>query len=100
MPVVRDASALVTAERDMGPGIARRITEALKPWRQRFPSVEVSEQSPIGGPARLLLHAADGADLVVVGRRVRQGSLGTHIGSVTHALIHHCPAPVAVIAHE
>ncbi|WP_030855101.1 universal stress protein [Streptomyces sp. NRRL F-4474] len=100
MPVVRDASALVAAERDMGPGIARRLTEALKPWRHRFPSTEVVEQSPVGGPARLLLHAADTADLVVVGRRVRTGSLGAHIGSVTHALIHHCPAPVAVIAHE
>ncbi|MFJ3921572.1 universal stress protein [Streptomyces sp. NPDC090022] len=100
MPVVRDASALVAAERDMGPGIARRLTEALKPWRQRFPSVGVVEQSPVGGPARLLLHAADNADLVVVGRRVRKGSLGAHIGSVTHALVHHCPVPVAVIAHD
>ncbi|RPK80667.1 universal stress protein [Streptomyces sp. ADI98-10] len=100
MPVVRDASALIAAEREMGPSLARRLTEALKPWRQRFPSVEVAEQSPIGGPARLLLQAAAAADLVVVGRRVRKGPLGAHIGSVTHALIHHCPAPVAVIAHE
>ncbi|MET9883837.1 universal stress protein [Streptomyces sp. NPDC006430] len=100
MPVVRDASALVAAEREMGPGVARRLTEALKPWRHKFPSIEVAERTPIGGPARLLLRAADNADLVVVGRRVRKGSLGAHVGSVTHALIHHCPAPVAVIAHE
>ncbi|QNE73511.1 universal stress protein [Streptomyces finlayi] len=99
-PVVRDASALVAAEREMGPDIARRLTEALRPWRREFPSAEVVERSPIGGPARLLLHAADNADLVVVGRRVRKGTLGAHIGSVTHALIHHCPAPIAVIAHD
>ncbi|NXY95464.1 universal stress protein [Streptomyces sp. BR123] len=98
-PVVRDASALVAAEREMGPDIARRLTEALGPWRREFPSVEIVERSPIGGPARLLLHAADNANLVVVGRRTRQGSLGAHIGSLTHAVIHHCPVPVAVIAH-
>jgi nucleotide-binding universal stress UspA family protein len=99
-PVVRDASALVRAEREMGPDIARRLTEGLRPWRQKFPSVDLVERPCVGGPAQLLLHAAEGADLVVVGRPVRRGSLGTHIGSVTHAVIHHCAAPVAVIAHE
>ncbi|MCX2928060.1 universal stress protein [Streptomyces sp. NEAU-W12] len=99
MPVVRDALALVAAEREMGPDIVRRLREALRPWRRKYPAAEVAERSPFGGPARLLLHAADNADLVAVGRRVRRGSLGAHIGSVTHALIHHCPVPVAVIAH-
>ncbi|MFE0450223.1 universal stress protein [Streptomyces sp. NPDC058914] len=96
-PVVRDASALVAAEREMGPDAASRLAEALKPWRQRFPSVEVVERSLIGGPAQLLLHAAADADLVVVGRRLHRGSL---IGPVAHAVIHHCAAPVAVIAHD
>ncbi len=99
-PMVRDASALVAAERGIGPEIARRLGEALRPWRRKFPSTEIAARSPVGGPARLLLHAADNADLVVVGRRMREGDLGAHIGSVTHALIHHCPVPVAVIAHD
>ncbi|MEU4264001.1 universal stress protein [Streptomyces argenteolus] len=97
-PVVRDASALVAAEREMGPDIGRRFAQDLRPWRRKFPSVDLVERACVGGPAQLLLHAAVGADLVVVGRRVRRGSLGTHIGSVTHAVIHHCAAPVAVIA--
>lgn len=99
-PVVRDASALVAAEREVGPDIVRRLAEALRPWRRKFPSVEVVERSPIGGPAQLLLHATGTADLVVVGRRARRGPRGAHIGSVTHAVIHHCPVPVAVIAHD
>ncbi|MFG3498266.1 universal stress protein [Streptomyces sp. NPDC047928] len=98
-PVVRDASALVAAEREMGPDIARRLAEAVGPWRQRFPSVDIVERSSVGGPAPLLLRAAADADLVVVGRRVHRG-VGAHIGSVTHAVIHHSAVPVAVIAHE
>ncbi|MGW0117929.1 universal stress protein [Streptomyces sp. NPDC003327] len=99
-PVVRDAPALLAAEREMGPDMGRRLTEALEPWRQKFPSVELAERSRVGGPAHLLLNLAEDAGLVVVGRRVRRASLGTHIGSVTHAVMHHCAVPVAVIAHD
>ncbi|GAA3388162.1 universal stress protein [Streptomyces roseoviridis] len=99
-PVVRDASALVAAEREMGPDMSRRLTQALEPWRRRFPSVELAERCCVGGPAPLLLDSARDADLVVVGRRVRRASLGTHIGPVTHAVMHHCAVPVAVIAHD
>ncbi|MFG3660588.1 universal stress protein [Streptomyces sp. NPDC047706] len=99
-PVVRDACALAAAEREMGPDIARRLAGMLLPWRERFPSVDVVECTPVGGAAQRLLHAAGDADLVVVGRRVRKAPLGAHIGSVAHAVLHHCPAPVAVIAHD
>ncbi|GAA3309175.1 universal stress protein [Streptomyces cinereospinus] len=34
-PVVRDAGALAAAERDMGPDIARRLTDMLLPRRER-----------------------------------------------------------------
>ncbi|WP_066935949.1 universal stress protein [Streptomyces sp. NBRC 110611] len=98
-PLARSAPALEEAEREMAPDIARRLSEVLLPWRRRFPSVDVEERSPIGGPAPQLLHAAADAELVVIGRRVRRSPLGTHIGSVAHAVLHHCPAPVAVIAH-
>lgn len=99
-PVVRDASALVAAEREMGPGIARRLAADLRPWRLKFPSVDLVERPCVGGPAQLLLQAAENAELVVVGRRMRMGALGAHVGSVAHAVIHHCAVPVAVIAHE
>ncbi|WP_171109873.1 MULTISPECIES: universal stress protein [Streptomyces] len=99
-PVVRDAAALEAAEREMSPDVARRLADSLLPWRARFPSVEVVESTPVGGPALQLLHAAAAADLVVVGRRIRENPAGAHIGSVTHAVLHHSPAPVAVIAHS
>jgi nucleotide-binding universal stress UspA family protein len=98
-PVVRDASALVAAERDMAPGIARSLEEVLAPWQRKYPSVVVVELTPIGAPSQLLVQSAD-ADLVVVGRRSRRSPLGAHIGPVTHAVIHHCTAPVAIVAHH
>ncbi|MFI2368088.1 universal stress protein [Streptomyces sp. NPDC018833] len=99
-PVVRDASALEAAERAMSQDVARRLTDILMPWRQKFPSVEVVERSPIGGPSHQLVREAAGAELVVVGRSIRRSPLGAHIGSVTHAVIHHCSSPVAVVAHD
>ncbi|WP_399070003.1 universal stress protein [Streptomyces stackebrandtii] len=38
--------------------------------------------------------------LAVVGRRTRRAQLGAHLGSVTHAVLHHCVSPVAVVPHK
>ncbi|MBW8793412.1 MAG: universal stress protein [Streptomyces sp.] len=75
------------------------LTEALGPWREKFPAVEVIEQSHYGTPGDHLVDASREACLVVVGRRPRRGSLGIHIGPVTHAVLRHSTAPVAVVPH-
>ncbi|MDI9832863.1 universal stress protein [Streptomyces sp. KAU_LT] len=79
---------------------AAALTEVLLPWREKYPDVEVTEASRIGSPANHLVDAARDASLVVVGRRVRRSPFGIHIGAVTHAVMHHAVAPVAVVAHE
>ncbi|MHC5908813.1 universal stress protein [Streptomyces sp. S6] len=78
---------------------AEALAEAVRPWRQKFPDVEVTEESSYGGAAAHLVAAARDASLVVVGRRGRRSPFGTHIGHVTHAALHHSPAPVAVVSH-
>ncbi|MFD4511168.1 universal stress protein [Streptomyces sp. NPDC058457] len=75
------------------------LAEALRPWRQKFPGVDVIEASRCGSAAQVVVGAARDASLAVVGRRIRTGSLGTRIGHVTHAALHHIGAPVAVVAH-
>ncbi|MFG2147278.1 universal stress protein [Streptomyces sp. NPDC048696] len=75
------------------------LAEALRPWRQKFPDIEVVEECRYGSAAQVLLDASRAASLVVVGRRTRRGPLGAHIGHVTHAVLHHCAAPVAVVPH-
>ncbi|MFF7475759.1 universal stress protein [Streptomyces sp. NPDC008092] len=75
------------------------LAEALRPWRQKFPGVDVTEASRCGSAAQAVVDAARDASLAVVGRRIRSGPLGAHIGHVTHAALHHIAAPVAVVAH-
>ncbi|TLS45347.1 universal stress protein [Streptomyces montanus] len=78
---------------------AAALKDVLRPWRQKFPAVEVIEESRFGSPAIHLVDVSREASLVVVGRRIRRSPLGAHIGPVTHAVLHHAAAPVAVIAH-
>ncbi|WP_416974996.1 universal stress protein [Streptomyces sp. 4F14] len=79
---------------------AEKLAEVLRPWRSDHPGVEVFEQVRYGNPAVRLVEAARDASLLVVGRRTRHNPFGTHIGHVTHAALHHCAAPVAVVPHD
>ncbi|MFS8204724.1 universal stress protein [Streptomyces sp. CWNU-52B] len=79
---------------------AAALTEVLRPWRRKFPAVEVVPQSRWGSAANHLVDASHDASLLVVGRRVRRNPFGVHIGPVTHAVLHHSAAPVAVVAHD
>lgn len=79
---------------------AAALAEVLRPWRQKYPDVEVIEESRSGSPANHVIDASREASLVVVGRRIRRSPIGAHIGPVTHAVLHHASAPVAVVAHD
>ena len=91
-----DAELYDTLER----GQASLLSKVLRPWRQKFPDVEVIEASRCGSTAQILVNDSRDASLVVVGRRIRTGSFGAHIGHVTHSALHHITAPVAVVAHS
>ncbi|MFE6828446.1 universal stress protein [Streptomyces sp. NPDC057690] len=80
-------------------GDAEALAEAVRPWRQKYPDVEVVEDSRYGSAAVHVVDAARGASLVVVGRRIRRNPFGAHIGHVAHAVLHHSAAPVAVVPH-
>ncbi|WP_031506228.1 universal stress protein [Streptomyces megasporus] len=79
---------------------ARTLRDALRPWRERHPDVEVRAEAVVGRPARLLLEAAKDASLVVVGRRKRRSPVGFRVGPITHAVMQHAPAPVAVVPYD
>ncbi|MEV1042702.1 universal stress protein [Streptomyces sp. NPDC050204] len=76
------------------------LDDILRPWRDMYPGVDLDAQVTVGPCAEQLLEAGSEAGLMVVGRRIRRSSVGTHIGPVAHAILHHSTAPVAVIAHE
>ncbi|WP_432247466.1 universal stress protein [Streptomyces sanyensis] len=73
------------------------LSEAVRPHRERFPQLEVEEEAAVGRAAGHLVEAAEGAGIVVVGRRTtaRRG----HLGATAHAVIHHAACPVAVVPH-
>ncbi len=50
-----------------------------------------------GNPAQVLLDAADGADLLVLGSRGHAGFTEALLGSVSQHCVHHAPCPVVVI---
>ncbi|WP_405714232.1 universal stress protein [Streptomyces xanthophaeus] len=100
-PVLSYAPALDPGVlQEMANGITTTMDEMIRPWHEKYPSLRVDSRATLGQPAIQILDAASAAALVVVGRRVRRSAFGTHIGPVTHAVMHHAVSPVAVIAHE
>ncbi|TDB94011.1 universal stress protein [Actinomadura sp. 7K534] len=75
---------------------AERLDRLVAPLRDKYPGVRVRTEVVTGRPREVLLDAAADARLVVVGSRGRGGFRGLLLGSVSHALLHHADAPVAV----
>lgn len=61
------------------------------------PSIRVDQEVLEGHPAQLLVAAAEGADLVVVGCRGHGGFAGLLLGSVSQHVAAHAPCPVLVV---
>lgn len=76
------------------------LSGALRHWRQRYPSVRVTEDIGAGRAADAMLTASSGAALVTVGRRIERPALSPRIGPVAHATLHHAATPVAVVPHH
>lgn len=84
----------------MEPYQQQLLAEALQPWREKYPDVPVTEQVEIGSASEVLLSAASGAELLVVGRRAHRSAFTTRLGHVAHAALHHAVCPVAVVPHD
>ncbi|MGX1910080.1 universal stress protein [Streptomyces phaeochromogenes] len=78
----------------------RALAEVIDPWRKKYPSVDVQVHTCRGRPALTVTHAAQGAGLLVVGRRIRLATMGSHMGRVVRQAMHRVACPVAVIAHD
>jgi nucleotide-binding universal stress UspA family protein len=76
------------------------LENRLSDWAGKYPDVDIVRKAPMGHPAHELIRESAGAVLVVVGPRGRGGFRGLLLGSTTHALLHHSPAPVGVIREK
>lgn len=82
-------------------GTAQQVlTDALKAAAGLAPGVTVLSQVLEGYPAEVLVRAAKGADLLVVGSRGHGGFTAALIGSVSLHCVTHAHCPVLVVRGE
>jgi nucleotide-binding universal stress UspA family protein len=77
----------------------RVLAKRLAGWGGKYPDAEVRRVVVRDRPAHALIEqaTATAAQLVVVGSHGRGSAAGLVLGSVSHAVLHHSPCPVAVV---
>ncbi|MEV1248763.1 universal stress protein [Nonomuraea sp. NPDC050022] len=75
----------------------RAAREAVNPWREKYPDVELTDEQLCEHPVAALMNASASADLVVVGSRGMGGFASAVLGSVSRGVLHHVTCPVAVV---
>jgi nucleotide-binding universal stress UspA family protein len=73
------------------------LGQAIAAVADLAPGVDIRPVVVEGNPARALLDAAKGADLLVVGSRGHGGFTEALLGSVGQHCVHHADCPVVVI---
>ncbi|WP_330342420.1 universal stress protein [Streptomyces sp. NBC_00557] len=81
-------------------GAQEQVSKALLPWREKYPRVDVADSIRLESPAKAVVQAAEGASLLVVGRRRHRAGPAHYLGPVAQAAVHHGRCPVAVVAHD
>ncbi|MCZ9347586.1 universal stress protein [Streptomyces sp. TRM76130] len=62
-----------------------------------YSQVPVDTELTVDAPAAAVVEASKRASLVVLPRHPAEGRLGSRLGSVTHAVLHHAACPVAIV---
>ncbi len=68
------------------------LSDALRPWREKYPEVEVLEDVRLLSPGDALARRSAGAGLVVVGR-----SRGGELGATARKVLREGRAPLVVV---
>ena len=76
---------------------AKVLSDAVAETVDPATAVKISTTVREGNAAQVLLEAADGADLLVVGSRGHGGFTGALLGSVSQHCAYHAPCPIVII---
>jgi len=85
---------------DFADAVRERLEEATRDALAAFPDVEVTLRVERGQPANVVVEAAEGASLLVVGPRGLGGFKGLVLGSVSEHAVKTAPCPVVVVRGE
>jgi nucleotide-binding universal stress UspA family protein len=88
---------LVDDEPGFGDMAEQELTEAISETAGPDPDVVINPVVVEGWPAEVLLDAAEGADLLVIGSRGRGGFTSALLGSVSQNCAHHATCPLLII---
>jgi nucleotide-binding universal stress UspA family protein len=86
-------------EMDLEADARAALKEAVEAVTDTAEPVTLQTEVVEGPPALMLLRAAEGADLLVVGSRGHGAFAGMLIGSVSEHCVHHASCPVVVVRH-
>lgn len=92
-----EAAAILYDRGAVEAGEQALLSDRLSGWPEKYPEVVVEQLVIRDSPARGLLEQAARAQLVVVGSRGHGDFTGWVFGSVSNALLHRSPCPVAVV---
>jgi nucleotide-binding universal stress UspA family protein len=90
-------AAMLVEEPGFGVLAEKELTEAISEVAGQDPDVTINPVVVEGWPAEVLLNAAEGADLLVVGSRGRGGFTSALLGSVSQNCAHHATCPLLII---
>lgn len=78
-------------------GIRDATERQVDPYRAQYPDLQIDVEVPTGLPEKALLHASEGASLLVVGSRGRGGFAGLLLGSTSKAVLRDAHCPVVIL---
>ncbi|TDE58132.1 universal stress protein [Nonomuraea mesophila] len=87
----------VPADPDTEQHTLQQLKDLLAEPHERRPDVDLVPELVHGHPVEVLREAAAGADLLVVGSRGHGQLAGMLLGSISQALLHHSPCPLAIV---
>jgi nucleotide-binding universal stress UspA family protein len=99
-PPWRNGPQLTIDPRHIEAAEHQAVEELLVPWRDKYPDVRATALAGPGSAAEMLVSVSSRARLVVLGSRGHGQLVGTLLGSVGLALLHHAECPVLVARHR